>query len=147
MQRKGFLEETYFTYSYSPVPGDTGGVGGILVSFRLPVGVAPGAALEARAPGGQALLHHSTGDAFLQGGGELGELMRSTDWGKTPLGPVETWPQSLRTASSMALPSKFAMVIVWGSGRSFPPEVRAWRPLQTGSPCALLVRSQGPFRG
>ncbi|WP_026463553.1 ATP-binding protein [Adhaeribacter aquaticus] len=28
-ERKGFKEETYFTFSYSPIPDDTGGVGGI----------------------------------------------------------------------------------------------------------------------
>jgi len=29
MERNQFLEETYFTYSYSPIPGDEGGVGGV----------------------------------------------------------------------------------------------------------------------
>ncbi|MDI3286853.1 ATP-binding protein [Polyangium sp. 15x6] len=30
MQRRGFVEETYFTFSYSPVPDDDGRVGGVL---------------------------------------------------------------------------------------------------------------------
>ena len=30
LQRQGFREETYHTFSYSPVPDDTGGVGGML---------------------------------------------------------------------------------------------------------------------
>jgi PAS domain S-box-containing protein len=30
LQRRGFPEETYHTFSYSPVPGDQGGVGGML---------------------------------------------------------------------------------------------------------------------
>ncbi len=30
MERNGYREETYFTFSYSPVPGDRGGPGGIL---------------------------------------------------------------------------------------------------------------------
>ncbi|MDY7225800.1 ATP-binding protein [Hyalangium rubrum] len=34
MQRKGFIEETYFTFSYSPVPNDTGGVGGMLITCQ-----------------------------------------------------------------------------------------------------------------
>ena len=34
----------------------------------------------------------------LSGGGAMGALMRATDWRKTPFGPVEDWPQSLRTA-------------------------------------------------
>ena len=53
-------------------------------------------------------------DAFLSGGGEMGERMRSQDWSKTPLGRIETWPQSLRTAISLMLASRFAMVIAWG---------------------------------
>lgn len=50
----------------------------------------------------------------LAGGGEMGALMRSKDWSQTPFGPVETWPQSLRTAISLMLHSRFAMVIAWG---------------------------------
>jgi PAS domain S-box-containing protein len=29
MERHGYIEETYFTFSYSPVPDDSGGVGGV----------------------------------------------------------------------------------------------------------------------
>ena len=43
---------------------------------------------------------------FLAGGGEMGERMRSLDWSRTPVGAPEAWPQSLRTAVSMLLPSK-----------------------------------------
>lgn len=50
---------------------------------------------------------------FLLGGGEMGELIRSTDWSKTPVGPVETWPQSLRTAVSIMLNTHFPMYIAW----------------------------------
>ena len=50
----------------------------------------------------------------LSGGGEMGALMRATDWSQTPFGPVETWPQSLRTAVSIMLESRFAMVVAWG---------------------------------
>jgi light-regulated signal transduction histidine kinase (bacteriophytochrome) len=28
----------------------------------------------------------------------MGKLVRSMDWSHTPLGPLESWPQSLRTA-------------------------------------------------
>ena len=34
MHRKGFLEETYFTFSYSPIPDDDSGVGGVLVTVQ-----------------------------------------------------------------------------------------------------------------
>ena len=51
---------------------------------------------------------------ILAGGGEMGALMRSFDWSKTPVGPVEEWPQSLRTAVSILLDSRFPMYIGWG---------------------------------
>ena len=30
MERNGYPEETYYTFSYSPIPDDDGGVGGII---------------------------------------------------------------------------------------------------------------------
>jgi len=44
----------------------------------------------------------------------MGALMRSLDWSNTPLGPVSSWPQSLRTSVSTCLNSRFAIVIWWG---------------------------------
>ncbi len=44
----------------------------------------------------------------------MGELMRSVDWSATPVGPVERWPQSLRTVVSILLESRFPMYIAWG---------------------------------
>jgi signal transduction histidine kinase len=50
----------------------------------------------------------------LAGGGETGALMRSIDWSKTSLGPVASWPRSLKTLVSAMLSSRFAMRIMWG---------------------------------
>ena len=50
----------------------------------------------------------------LRGGGEMGALARAKDWALTSLGPVEAWPQSLRTAASILLESRFPMYIAWG---------------------------------
>lgn len=47
-------------------------------------------------------------------GGEMGRLMQSIDWAQTPLGPTDLWPQSLRTALSICLSSRFPMLIWWG---------------------------------
>src|SRR4030095_14391322 len=58
------------------------------------------------------------GDA-LAGGGEMGRLIRAKDWRETPLGPPETWPQSMRTALSIMLESRFAMVVAWGPDSRF----------------------------
>src|SRR6185312_14280573 len=52
---------------------------------------------------------------FLAGGGEMGGLMRNFDWSKTPVGPVDNWPQSLKTILSLLLNSKFPMFLWWGS--------------------------------
>lgn len=51
---------------------------------------------------------------FLAGGGKMGELIRSKDWSKTPLGPIEKWPQSLRTTVSLCLASNFPINLIWG---------------------------------
>ena len=51
---------------------------------------------------------------FLAGGGEMGSRIREMDWGKTPLGPAATWPQSLRSTLSMLLPSRAQIILFWG---------------------------------
>ena len=51
---------------------------------------------------------------FLSGGGEMGALMRSFDFSATPLGPASDWPQSLRSAVSICLNSRFPIVLYWG---------------------------------
>ena len=51
---------------------------------------------------------------FLNGGGEMGQLIRGKDWGDTPLGDPDAWPQSLRTMVSVMLENPFAMYIAWG---------------------------------
>ncbi len=49
---------------------------------------------------------------FLSGGGELGRLIRDYPWDKTPLGPLDGWPQSLKTATAILLAA------LTGDGRS-----------------------------
>jgi signal transduction histidine kinase len=51
---------------------------------------------------------------WLVGGGEMGELIRSMDWTNTPLGPIGSWPHSLRTTVNLCLASNFPINIVWG---------------------------------
>lgn len=52
--------------------------------------------------------------AFLSAPGELGTLIAAHDWAKTPLGPIEQWPQSLRTSVSLILNSPHPLWIGWG---------------------------------
>src|SRR5262245_35518865 len=51
---------------------------------------------------------------WLRGGGEMGARIREFDWAKTSLGPLETWPQSLRSAVSILLASKTQIIMFWG---------------------------------
>ncbi|MBS1662285.1 MAG: response regulator [Bacteroidetes bacterium] len=51
---------------------------------------------------------------FLSGGGEMGQRIREYDWSSTPLGPIETWPQSLRTCIRIMLTSRQPIWIGWG---------------------------------
>lgn len=55
--------------------------------------------------------------SWLAGGGKMGQVVRTKDWSKTPLGPIEMWPQSLRTTISLCLASNFPISIAWGPHR------------------------------
>lgn len=50
---------------------------------------------------------------------ECGRLVQSIDWTTHRLGPVDTWPQTLRIAVSLMLDSRFPMFISWGPERVF----------------------------
>src|SRR5215471_4210215 len=51
---------------------------------------------------------------WLIGGGEMGERTRAFDWSKTPIGSIEQWPQSLKTAVSIMLGCQYPLLIWWG---------------------------------
>ncbi len=50
----------------------------------------------------------------IQGCGELAELVRTHDWSRTPLGPVEHWPEPLLLSVNMVLESRIPMAVYWG---------------------------------
>jgi hypothetical protein len=83
---------------------------------------------------------------WLVGGGELGHLIREKDWSATPLGPPQRWPQSLRSAVSILLPSRAQICLFWG------PELvaiynDAYRPaLGVKHPQALGLPARGVER-
>ena len=64
--------------------------------------------------GGEAGLMAHAARGFLAGGGEMGELIRRHDWARNPLGPPESWPQSLKTAVRIMLTSRQPIWIGWG---------------------------------
>ena len=66
--------------------------------------------------------------AYLAGGGEMGARMRAYEWETTPFGPLGTWPQSLLSAVSIMLNSRYPIALYWG------PELAlvyndAWSPI------------------
>lgn len=64
----------------------------------------------------QVILMHTRAPAagFLAGSSRVAQQIIEKDWSNTPLGPIETWPQSLRTALSMILNSRFPIYMTWG---------------------------------
>ncbi|HEY7058697.1 MAG TPA: hypothetical protein VH458_19330, partial [Vicinamibacterales bacterium] len=53
------------------------------------------------------------------GSSELATLMRKADWGRTAVGPVDRWPQSVRAILRMMLTSRYAMWMGWGPQLTF----------------------------
>ncbi|WP_189456580.1 hypothetical protein [Cognatilysobacter bugurensis] len=45
----------------------------------------------------------------------MGARIRQFDWGSTPLGPIEHWPQSVKTAVDFMLAAPQAVFVFWGS--------------------------------
>jgi GAF domain-containing protein len=62
----------------------------------------------------EALVEPSSLAKVFAAGGDMGKLIASSDWTRTPIGPVDQWPQSLRTAVGICLSSRFPMLIWWG---------------------------------
>jgi CheY-like chemotaxis protein len=69
----------------------------------------------------QRLHKHASANAkeLTEGGGTLGELIHEVDWANTPLGPIDVWPQSLKTVVRVMLTSRFAMWMGWGPELTF----------------------------
>ena len=72
----------------------------------------------------------------------MGGLMRRLNWSATPLGPVETWPQSLKTTISTCLDSRFAIVVWWGPEMVTLYNDSYSRILGVKHPAALGIRAR-----
>jgi signal transduction histidine kinase len=98
----------------------------------------------------------------LAGGGEMGALMRSMDWSKTPVGPVDSWSPALRMMVRLLLANRFPLLLWWGPwycqfyNDPYRPVLGAKHPRSMGQPaseclpeiwhiiCPLI---DSPFRG
>ncbi|HKS89313.1 MAG TPA: ATP-binding protein, partial [Stellaceae bacterium] len=55
------------------------------------------------------------GDGFdFPAQGEMAQRVRDFDWSKTPIGPIESWSESLRVSAATMLASPFPMALRWG---------------------------------
>ena len=76
----------------------------------------------------------------LKGGGKMGELLRGFDWASTPIGSVDTWPESLKTMVGVVLANPFPMLIWWGPdlrhlyNDAYRPILGAKHPASIGAP-------------
>ncbi|CAN7407349.1 PAS domain-containing protein [Phenylobacterium sp. LjRoot225] len=52
--------------------------------------------------------------AFLRDGGALGALIAQHDWAATSLGPLDAWPDSLKTVTAIMLHARVPMHLLWG---------------------------------
>ena len=44
----------------------------------------------------------------------MARRVRTHDWASTPIGPIEAWPQSLRTTVALVIASPVPIVLLWG---------------------------------
>jgi len=51
---------------------------------------------------------------FLAAGGEMAALVRSKDWSRTAIGPIEGWSPSLRMMVNFLLANRFPLLLWWG---------------------------------
>jgi signal transduction histidine kinase/DNA-binding NarL/FixJ family response regulator len=81
-----------------------------------------------------------TTEQTFPGEGAMATQMRAMNWAETPLGPVERWPQSLRTAVSICLDSRFPILVWWGPelvmlyNDAYSPIIGAKHPASLGAP-------------
>ncbi|MBY3168816.1 hybrid sensor histidine kinase/response regulator [Rhizobium laguerreae] len=61
----------------------------------------------------------SVGNGWPRGGGEIGELLRHPAFHAVGLGPVESWPASLKHIAEMVLNSRQPKFVAWGPDLAF----------------------------
>lgn len=90
---------------------------------------------------------------FLSGGGEMGQRIRDFDWSKTSLGPVDTWPPSLRTCIRIMLASRQPIWIGWGKdlikfyNDPYKAIVQGKHPWALGTPATIVWKEIWPAIG
>ncbi|MBJ6124888.1 PAS domain-containing sensor histidine kinase [Microvirga splendida] len=75
--------------------------------------------------------------SWLRGRGEMGRLIRAHDWAATPLGPLPSWPQSLRTLADLMIGAGQPAFLVWGPELTLLYNESFRSVLEPGHPAAL----------
>lgn len=81
---------------------------------------------------------------FLQGGGDVGALMRTMKWEDSPLSDPEIWNDTLKTAVGISLNSGFPIAIYWGKdftllyNDAYTPILGARHPGALGRPAHVV---------
>ena len=98
----------------------------------------------------------------LRGGGEMGAMMRATDWARSPVGPVASWSPSFRSMVGLVLRNGSPLCMWWGPelvqfyNDPFRPTLGAKHPTacgQSGKDCWAEIwhiigpMIEGPFFG
>ena len=92
-------------------------------------------------------------ESVFAGDGEMAARMRALDWSTTALGPVEQWPQALRTCVRIVLDSGHPMNICWGPdyiniyNDAYLPLMGAKHPWALGRPAREVVAEVWEFSG
>ena len=60
----------------------------------------------------------SLAERIFPGGGEMATCARALEWGATGMGPMSSWPETLRVAATIAISSTLPMGIFWGPSRT-----------------------------
>lgn len=76
-------------------------------------------------------------NSFLDvGSSESADIIASTDWSTTPLGPMAAWPPALKIVVNLVLGSRFPKAVIWGPGL-ITLHNDAFRPLLGAKPQAI----------
>jgi signal transduction histidine kinase/CheY-like chemotaxis protein len=90
--------------------------------------------------GSTTLMPEARAESVFLGDGEMAQRMRAMDWSRTPLGPVESWSQSLRMMVGLLLANRFPLLLWWGPrfcqlyNDPYRPVLGAKHPASLGQP-------------
>jgi transcriptional regulator with GAF, ATPase, and Fis domain len=99
------------------------------------------------------LIKTQLSESVFAGGGEMGARMRALDWSTTALGPLEQWPQSLRTCVRVMLGSGYPMLVCWGPAYTmlyndpYRPLIGTKHPAALGCPIREVLPETWDFLG